>query len=134
MNHREIIALILQTRKNVKKAVIGGSEYGRPRVYETNTFDTISVMNKITNFKDDVKILPQTVSRKQWLGSHSIDNYVLAPAQKAMKTAIVKTQQGNKKYYTSPQMEFKQDVSDESKDYCANNPNSKQCKNISKKM
>lgn len=60
----------------VKKAVIGGSEYGKPRVYETNTFDAISVLNKITNFKDDVKILPQSVSRKQWLGSHSIDNYV----------------------------------------------------------
>lgn len=59
-----------------KKAVIGGSEYGKGRVYETNTFDTISVMNKITNFKDDVKTLPQTVSRKQWLGSHSINNYV----------------------------------------------------------
>ena len=59
-----------------KKAVIGGSEYGKGRVYETNTFDTISVMNKITNFKDDVKSLPQTVSRKQWLGSHSINNYV----------------------------------------------------------
>ena len=69
----------------VKKAVIGGSEYGRPRVYETNTFDTISVLNKITNFKDDVKILPQTVSRKQWLGSHSIDNYVFTKPMKAIQ-------------------------------------------------
>ena len=118
----------------VKKAVIGGSEYGRPRVYETNTFDTISVLNKITNFKDDVKILPQTVSRKQWLGSHSIDNYVLEPRQQAMKTAIVKTQQGNKKYYTSPQMEFKQNIIEPPRDYCADNPNSQKCKKINKAL
>ena len=69
----------------IKKTVIGGSEYGKPRVYETDTFDAISVMNKITNFKDDVKILPQTVSRKQWLGSHSIDNYVFDKPMKAIQ-------------------------------------------------
>lgn len=79
----------------VKKALIGGSEYGRPRIYETNTFDAISVMNKITNFKDDVKILPQTVSKKQWLGSHSIDNYVFTkfPINKEMETSPAKIQE-----------------------------------------
>ena len=79
----------------VKKAVIGGSEYGKGRVYETDTFDTISVLNKITNFKDDVKILPQTVSRKQWLGSHSIDNYVFNkfPVNKEMVMSSPKIQE-----------------------------------------
>ena len=83
----------------VKKAVIGGSEYGKPRVYETNTFDTISVLNKITNFKDKVKILPQTVSRKQWLGSHSIDNYVFDKPMKAIQKSVMSpsTQQEIKK-------------------------------------
>lgn len=83
----------------VKKAVIGGSEYGKGRVYETNTFDTISVLNKITNFKDDVKILPQTVSRKQWLGSHSIDNYVFDKPMKAIQKSVMSpsTQQEIKK-------------------------------------
>jgi len=83
----------------VKKAVIGGSEYGRPRVYETDTFDAISVMNKITNFKDEVKILPQTVSRKQWLGSHSIDNYVFTKPMKAIQKSVMSssTQQEIKK-------------------------------------
>ena len=78
-----------------KKAVIGGSEYGKGRVYETNTFDTISVLNKITNFKDDVKILPQTVSKKQWLGSHSIDNYVFNkfPVNKEMVMSPPKIQE-----------------------------------------
>lgn len=123
----------------VKKAVIGGSEYGKHRIYETDTFDAISVMNKITNFQDDVKILPQRVSRKQWLGSHSIDNYVLEPKQKAMKTYVVKTEQGNKTYYTSPQTQikketadFKQDLSEEQRDYCSLNP--KKCRNINKKL
>ena len=83
----------------VKKAVIGGSEYGRPRVYETDTFDAISVMNKLTNFKDEVKILPQTVSRKQWLGSHSIDNYVFDKPMKAIQKSVMSpsTQQEIKK-------------------------------------
>lgn len=123
----------------VKKSLIGESQYGRNRLYETDTFDAISVMNKITNFQDDVKILPQRVSRKQWLGSHSIDNYVLEPQQKAMKTYVVKTEQGNKTYYTSPQTQikketadFKQDLSDEARDYCALNP--KKCRNINKKL
>lgn len=82
----------------VKKAVIGGSEYGKGRVYETNTFDTISVLNKITNFKDDVKVLPQTVSKKQWLGSHSIDNYVFTKFPVAKQIAMSQpTQQTMKK-------------------------------------
>ena len=125
----------------VKHALIGGSEYGKHRVYETDTFDAISVMNKITNFEDEVKILPQRVSKTQWLGSHDPNNYVLEPTQKAMKTAIIKTEQGNKKYYTSPQTQikketadFKQDITGASDDFCSNNPNSKQCKAISKKI
>jgi len=73
----------------VKKALIGGSEYGKGRVYETDTFDTVSVLNKITNFKDDVKILPQTVSRKQWLGSHSVDNYVFTKPIKAIQKSVM---------------------------------------------
>ena len=62
----------------VKKAVIGGSNYGKPRTYSTDTLDLISVTNNLTNFRDEVKTLPQTVSKKQWFGSHSIDNYVFA--------------------------------------------------------
>ena len=78
--------------------------------------------------------MPQRTSRKDWFGSHSIDNYVLAPAQKIMKAVIVKTEQKNKTFYTSPQMEFKQDITGASDDFCSKNPNSKQCKAISKKM
>ena len=114
--------------------IFGGSENGKHRTYTTDTLDLISVTNNITNFNDEVKTLPQTVSRKQWFGSHSIENYVLAPAQKAMKTAIVKTQQGNKKYYTSPQMEFKQNIIEPPRDYCSDNPNSQKCKKINKAL
>ena len=115
----------------VKKAVIGGSDYGTPRTYSTDTLDLISVTNNLTNFKDEVKTLPQRVSKQQWFGSHSIDNYVLdrikAPVKdlvvkstdqkenarmlsaKAVEvakplvrsTTILKTKQGNKTYYTS---------------------------------
>ena len=114
----------------VKKAVIGGSNYGKPRTYSTDTLDLISVTNNLTNFRDEVKTLPQTVSKKQWFGSHSIDNYVFAkiPAVKEIipkaedqkeiarrlsakavqvaqplvrSTTITKTKQGNKTYYTS---------------------------------
>lgn len=114
----------------VKKAVIGGSNYGKPRTYSTDTLDLISVTNNLTNFRDEVKTLPQTVSKKQWFGSHSIDNYVfakfpvvkdIAPKAEDQKeiarrlsvkavqvaqplvrsTTITKTKQGNKTYYTS---------------------------------
>ena len=80
-----------------KKAVIGGSEYGKGRVYETNTFDAISVLNKITNFKDEVKILPQTVSKKQWLGSHDVNNYVFDKPIKAIQKSVMSPSQEIKK-------------------------------------
>ena len=51
----------------VKHALIGGSEYGKHRTYSTDTFDAISVINNITNFDDEVKTLPQRVSRSYWL-------------------------------------------------------------------
>jgi hypothetical protein len=124
----------------VKHALIGGSEYGKHRTYSTDTFDAISVMNNITNFDDEVKILPQRVSRSYWLGSHSPNNYVLEP-NKPAKAFILKTEQGNKKFYTTPQIQikketsdFKQDLSDKSKDYCSLNPNSQRCKTINKKL
>lgn len=133
--------LIQGIAHHIKQPLLGGSDYGNHRIYLTDTFDTISVINKYTNYDDDIKILPQRTSRSNWFGSHSIDNYVIQPAQKAMKAVIVKTQQKNKTFYSSPQMdikkqtkEFKQDLSDEQRDYCANNPNSKKCKAISKKM
>lgn len=106
----------------VKNTLIGGSEYGKHRTYSTDTLDLISVTNNITNYKDEVKTIPQTVSKKQWFGSHSIDNYVLdkikAPIKALVKTpdikqasvevakplirsTIIKTKQGNKTYYTS---------------------------------
>jgi len=124
----------------VKHALIGGSEYGKHRTYSTDTFDAISVMNKITNFNDEVKILPQRVSRENWLGSHSPNNYVLEP-NKPAKAFILKTEQGNKKFYSTPQIQmkketydFKQDVSGKSQDFCSLNPNSQRCKGISKKI
>jgi len=124
----------------VKHALVGGSEYGKHRTYSTDTFDAISVMNNITNFDDEVKTLPQRVSRKNWFGSHDPNNYVLEP-NKPAKAFIQKTEQGNKKFYTTPQMhiknrtaEFKQDLSDESKDFCSLNPYSQKCKGISKKI
>jgi len=125
---------------NVKHALIGGSEYGRHRTYSTNTFDVISVTNKYTNFDDEVKTLPQRVSRSDWLGSHSPDNYILEPKQ-TIKTFIQKTQQGNKTFYTTPQIQmkketgdFKQDLSGKTGDFCSLNPNSQRCKTINKKI
>ena len=123
----------------VKHALIG-SEYGRHRTYSTDTFDAISVMNDITNFNDEVKVLPQRVSRQQWFGSHSIDNYVLESRQPA-KAFIQKVAQGNKIFYTTPQIQmkketydFKQDVTGKSEDFCSLNPNSQKCKTINKKL
>jgi hypothetical protein len=123
-----------------KHALIGGSQYGRHRTYSTDTFDAISVMNKITNFDDEVKTLPQRVSRSYWLGSHSPNNYILEPKQ-TVKTFIQKVEQGNKTFYTTPQLqfkkqtgEFKQDISGKSEDFCTLNPNSQRCKPINKKM
>ena len=125
----------------VKHALIGTSEYGKHRTYSTDTFDAISVMNNITNFDDEVKTLPQRVSRSYWLGSHSPNNYVLEPKQTALKAFIQKTEKGNKTFYSTPQIQmkketadFKQDLSDESKDYCTLNPNSQRCKTINKKL
>jgi hypothetical protein len=123
----------------VKHALIG-SEYGRHRTYSTDTFDAISVMNNITNFNDEVKVLPQRVSRQQWFGSHSIDNYILEPSKPA-KAFIQKTAQGIKTFYTTPQIQmkketydFKQDITGESGDFCSLNPNSQKCKSINKKI
>jgi triacylglycerol esterase/lipase EstA (alpha/beta hydrolase family) len=125
----------------VKHALIGASEYGKHRTYSTDTFDAISVMNNITNFDDEVKTLPQRVSRSYWFGSHSPNNYILEPKQTAAKAYILKTEQGNKKFYTTPQIQikketgdFKQDLSDKSRDYCSLNPNSQRCKIINKKL
>lgn len=125
---------------NVKHALFGGSEYGRHRTYSTDTFDTISVVNKYTNFDDEVKVLPQRVSRSSWIGSHSPDNYILEP-NKPPKAYIQKTEQGNKTFYTTPQIQmkketgdFKQDISGKSEDFCSLNPNSERCKTINKKL
>jgi hypothetical protein len=97
-------------------------------------------MNKITNFDDEVKTLPQRVSRENWLGSHSPNNYVLEP-NKPAKAFIQKTEQGNKTFYTTPQTQMKketadfiQDIAGESRDYCSLNPNSQRCKTINKKL
>ena len=132
--------LIQGVAHHIKQALLGGSEYGNHRIYLTDTFDTISFINKIANYDDDVKILPQRVSRTNWLGSHSIDNYVLEP-RKAVKAYIQKTEQGIKRFYNTPQIhvkkqtqEFIQDIAGESKDYCSLNPNSQRCKTINKKL
>lgn len=132
--------LVQGVAHHLKQHLLAGSEYGNHRIYLTDTFDTISFINKIANYDDDVKILPQRVSKSNWLGSHSIDNYVLEP-NKPAKAYIQKTQQGNKKFYSTPQIQmkketadFKQDLSDESKDYCSLNPNLSKCKTINKKI
>ena len=133
--------LVQGVAHHIKQPLLGGSEYGNHRIYLTDTFDTISVINKYTNYDDDIKILPQRTSRKDWFGSHSIDNYVLQPKQIAPRAVLKMTQQGNKTFYTSPTAyikkqtaEFKQDVSGESQDYCTLNPNSQRCKGINKKI
>jgi hypothetical protein len=133
--------LIQGVAHHIKQPLLGGSEYGNHRIYLTDTFDTISFINKIANYDDNVKILPQRTSRSNWFGSHSIDNYVLEPGQKAMRSVITKTQQTIKRFYSSPQMQmkketadFKQDLSDQSRDYCSLNPNSQRCKTINKKL
>jgi hypothetical protein len=132
--------LIQGVAHHIKQPLLGGSEYGNHRIYLTDTFDTISFINKIANYDDDVKILPQRVSRENWLGSHSIDNYVLEP-RKAVKAYIQKTEQGIKRFYNTPQKhvkketaDFIQDIAGESRDYCSLNPNSQRCKTINKKL
>jgi hypothetical protein len=132
--------LIQGVAHHLKQHLLAGSEYGNHRIYLTDTFDTISFINKIANYDDDVKILPQRVSKSNWLGSHSIDNYVLEP-RKAVKAYIQKTQQGNKTFYSTPQIQmkketadFKQDIAGESRDYCSLNPNLSKCKTINKKL
>jgi hypothetical protein len=137
-----IVDMLVQgVSHHIKQPLLGGNEYGNHRIYLTDTFDSISFINKIANYDDDVKILPQRTSRSNWFGSHSIDNYVLEPGQKAMRSVITKTQQTIKRFYSSPQIQmkketadFKQDVSDKSKDYCSLNPNSERCKKINKKL
>jgi hypothetical protein len=126
---------------HAKQSILGESQYGNHRIYLTDTFDAISTINKYANYDDDIKILPQRTSRSNWFGSHSIDNYVLEPGQKAMRSVITKTQQTIKRFYSSPQMQmkketadFKQDLSDKSRDYCSLNPNSQRCKTINKKL
>jgi len=133
--------LIQGVAHHIKQPLLGGSEYGNHRIYLTDTFDSISFINKIANYDDDIKILPQQTSRSNWFGSHSIDNYVLEPGQKAMRSVITKTKQTIKTFYSSPQMQikkethdFKQDLSDQSRDYCSLNPNSQRCKIINKKL
>jgi len=133
--------LIQGVAHHIKQPLLGESQYGNHRIYLTDTFDAISTINKYTNYDDNVKILPQRTSRSNWFGSHSIDNYVLEPEQKAMKAAIVMTQQKNKTFYSSPQMDtkkqtadFKQDAGDAPRDYCSLNPNSQKCKTINKKL
>jgi hypothetical protein len=133
--------LIQGVAHHIKQPLLGGSEYGNHRIYLTDTFDTISFINKIANYDDNIKILPQRVSKSDWLGSHSIMNYVLEPKQTALKTYIQKTEQGNKTFYHTPQKQikketadFKQDLSDKSRDYCSLNPNSQRCKTINKKL
>jgi hypothetical protein len=132
--------LIQGVAHHIKQPLLGGSEYGNHRIYLTDTFDTISFINKIANYDDDVKILPQRTSRSNWLGSHSIDNYVLEP-RKAIKAYIQKTEQGIKRFYNTPQKQMKketfdfiQDIAGESRDYCSLNPNSQRCKTINKKL
>lgn len=133
--------LIQGVAHHIKQPLLGGSEYGNHRIYLTDTFDTISVINKYTNYDDDIKILPQRTSRKDWFGSHSIDNYVLQAKQIAPRAVLKMTQQGNKTFYTSPTAyikkqtaEFKQDVSGMSQDFCSLNPTSQRCKGINKKI
>jgi hypothetical protein len=132
--------LIQGVAHHIKQPLLGGSDYGNHRIYLTDTFDTISVINKYTNYDDDVKILPQRTSRSNWFGSHSIDNYVLEP-NKPAKAFILKTEQGNKKFYSTPQIQmkketadFKQDITGKSEDFCSLNPNLSKCKTINKKI
>jgi hypothetical protein len=126
--------LIQGVAHHIKQPLLGGSEYGNHRIYLTDTFDTISFINKIANYDDDVKILPQQTSRSNWFGSHSIDNYVLQPQQKALRAAITMTQKTNKKFYTSPQMDVKKQTAEFIENDCLTNPNLSKCKTINKKL
>lgn len=132
--------LIQGVAHHVKQPLLGGSEYGNHRIYLTDTFDAISFINKIANYDDTIKILPQKVSRSNWLGSHAIDNYVLEP-NKPAKAFIQKTEQRIKRFYSTPQIQvkketadFKQDITGKSQDFCSLNPNSQKCKSINKKL
>jgi hypothetical protein len=133
--------LVQGVAHHIKQPLLGGSDYGNHRIYLTDTFDAISTINKYANYDDTIKVLPQQTSRSNWFGSHSIDNYVLAPQQKALRAVIVKTEQRIKTFYSSPQMDtkkqtadFKQDITGKTGDFCSLNPNSQKCKSINKKI
>jgi hypothetical protein len=126
--------LIQGVAHHIKQPLLGGNEYGNHRIYLTDTFDTISFINKIANYDDTVKILPQRVSRENWFGSHSIDNYVLKPQQKALRAAITMTQKTIRRFYSSPQMDIKKQTAEFITDDCLTNPNLSKCKTINKKL
>lgn len=126
--------LIQGVAHHIKQPLLGGSEYGNHRIYLTDTFDTISFINKIANYDDTVKILPQRTSRSNWFGSHSIDNYVLQPQQKALRAVITMTQKTIKRFYTSPQMDLKKQTAKFIEYDCLTNPNLSKCKSINKKL
>jgi hypothetical protein len=73
-------------RNNNEKAVVfnpGESPIGfnfmgenRTRVYRTDSFDLVSISTHAYKDYDDIRIIPQTDSRSDWLGSHNLTNFL----------------------------------------------------------
>lgn len=73
-------------RQNGEKAVVFnpgetpfGLSYGgenNTRVYRTDTFDIVSISTHGYRDYNDIRIIPQTDPRSDWLGSHNLTNFL----------------------------------------------------------
>ena len=73
-------------RSNGEKAVVFnpaespiGFNYtgeNKTRVYRTDTFDLVSISTHAYKDYDDIRIIPQTDDRSNWLGSHNLTNFL----------------------------------------------------------
>jgi hypothetical protein len=48
----------------------------KTRVYRTDTFDLVSISTHAYKDYNDIRIIPQTDSRSDWLGSHGLTNFL----------------------------------------------------------
>jgi hypothetical protein len=57
-------------------SVIPKSENSKTKIYRTNTFDIVSFANSLYPHAQSIRVVPQTESRSDWFGSHSLNNFL----------------------------------------------------------
>jgi len=57
-------------------SVIPASQTSKTTIYRTNTFDVVSFANSMYPHANNIRVVPQTVSRSDWFGSHSLNNFL----------------------------------------------------------